>query len=264
MPAAVAGLVWWLSTGVVLWLIGRPARTYRFTAAGATALGLGATILAAALRNETGAAAAYLGFGAGLACWAWHEVLFLLGYVAGPRRTPCPEKLPLWRRFLVSAEALQHHEISIALHAGVLVALSFGAENAVAAWTYCLLWGMRLSAKMVVFFGAPNLNAQFLPKHLDYLKSYFGARRSALALPAIAIVSAVAAGLVHMAGSAIPNSFEQTALALLAALAGLAVLEHVALVLPLPDAALFRWAAPAAATKGRASLGEAPLREHHY
>ncbi|MGF1543805.1 MAG: putative photosynthetic complex assembly protein PuhE [Parvularculaceae bacterium] len=245
LPVIVATLLWWLSTGVVMWLVARPRGAHASIGLAATfALGA-ATILLIALRDEASVSAAYAGFGAGLLLWAWHEIMFLLGFVSGPRKTDCPSGLPPWRRFVVSAETGLHHELAIAGHGLIIAALSWGAANTVAAWTFFLLWGMRLSAKLVIFFGAPHVTEAFLPRHLDYLRTYFSRQRNVAFWPfALAATTSVAAGLVALAAGAPAGSFEATGLWLLSTLAGLAVIEHLALALPLPDGALWRWAAP--------------------
>lgn len=242
-PFAASTAIWWLSTGILFWLVGRPKGWYGPIALGSTALMVFATLGLLALRGETGPMAAYLGFAAGIGIWAWHEALFLLGYVAGPQRTPCPQGLSLWPRFVASTKAVIHHELLIAGHAVLLVALSWGADNQIAAWTFLLLWGMRLNAKLVVFFGAPNISDSVLPDHLRYLSSYFGKRRVTALFPVfITIATAAATALVYTALLFPAGSFMATGLWLIAALACLAVLEHWALVLPIRDTALWGWA----------------------
>ena len=239
-PVATALLVWWASTGALIWLVAQPRNTHKWTALGATALMVGATAAVILLRDETGPAAAYGGFFAGLALWAWHETMFLLGYISGPRRSPCPPGLKTWPRFVVSAQTVIHHEIGIALHGFFILMLSWGGENHVAASTYCLLWAMRLNAKLVVFLGAPNISDQFLPGHLTYLSSYFGKRRVTLFFPIfITAATAAATVLAYEALTLSPGGFEAIGFTLLATLAALAVLEHWALVLPIPDATLW-------------------------
>jgi len=259
-PLAFAALFWWLSTGVILRLIGMKRSTHPLTAYGATATLAAATVAAVALRGETSVWAAYAGFVAGVASWAWHEVMFLLGYVSGPRKSPCPKGLATWPRFIVSAQAVLHHELAIAVHAGLLTVVSLGAENAVAAWTFYLLWGMRISAKLLVFHGAPRLNESWLPAHLSYLATYFSKRSVTALFPILlAAVSAVALWLGMAAAAAPAGSFEATGFLLLAALAALAVFEHVALAAPLPDAALWGWAVRpprAESANGDAGRGE--------
>ncbi|MEM7766389.1 MAG: putative photosynthetic complex assembly protein PuhE [Pseudomonadota bacterium] len=245
LPIATALVAWWASTGALLWLIGRAPNTFRWSALGLTVLAAIATSMVAVLRDLNGPNGAYLGFATGLALWAWHEGLFLLGYVSGPRRTRCPEGLPTWRRFLVSAETVIHHEIAIACHAMIILMLSWQASNQVAAWTFLLLWGMRLNAKLVVFLGAPNLSEDFLPRHLTYLSSYFGQRRVTMFFPLFITLATSAATLVtYGAMTADTGSGLATGLWLLSGLAWLAVFEHWAMVLPIQDSALWRWALP--------------------
>ncbi|MEL6566991.1 MAG: putative photosynthetic complex assembly protein PuhE [Pseudomonadota bacterium] len=245
LPILMAALVWWASTGLLFWRMGKDRATYAGTAIGATlAMGAG-TLALLALKDETSTLAAYGGFLAGIAIWAWHEALFLTGYLAGPRRTPCPDGLSTWRRFLASAEVVIHHELAIAAHAVLLVALSWGAANPIAVWTFLLLWGMRLNAKFVVFLGAPNISDEFLPSHLTYLSTYFGKRRVTAFFPVfITLATAAATALTYSSLLQPAGSGLATGLMLIAALAWLAVLEHWALVLPIPDGALWRWAQP--------------------
>ena len=243
LPILVSAIAWWLSTGVLFWLVGRPRETHPGTAIAVSVLALVSTACVVLLRDDTSIVGAYAGFAVGLSLWAWHEAMFLLGYIAGPRRTACPTGLKTWRRFLVSAEAIIHHEVAIAIHGLLILALSWHAENQVAAWTFMLLWGMRLNAKLVVFLGAPNISETFVPDHLTYLSTYFGKRRITLFFPLfISIATAAATLICYTAMQAPAGSFEQIGLWLVATLAVLAVLEHWALVLPIPDSALWAWA----------------------
>ncbi len=242
-PVLTALAIWWSSTGVLFWLIGRDRRTFAWTASGATALMLTGMVVLLWLRDRTGVGDAYLGFAAGIALWAWHEALFLLGYIAGPRREPCPAGLRTWPRFIVSAQAVIHHELAIAAHALIIVLLSWGAGNGFAALTFLLLWGMRLNAKFVVFLGAPNISEAFVPDHLTYLSTYFGKRRVTLFFPLfITTATAAATALAYTAFLFPVGSFEAVGFTLLATLAVLAVAEHWALVLPIPDSVLWAWA----------------------
>ncbi len=242
-PILFAALAWWLSTGAIFWLIGLPRATHRWTALGATVLLAGATFMVVALRSDTSVTGAYAGFAAGLALWAWHEVMFLTGFLTGPSRVPCPEGLTGLARFRAGLAAVLHHELAIIAHAGLLIWLSWGAANPFALWTFLILWGMRISAKLVVFTGAPNLVDQFMPRHLDYMKTYFSRRAPgsvfAAALVAITTVSVLLAitALGHPAGSHASAGF-----LLLTALAILAVIEHWVLILPVRDPSLWGWA----------------------
>lgn len=242
-PLVFAALVWWISTGVILWLIGLPRRTFKWTAIGATIMLAGATIAMLALRDAVSISAAYGGFMVGIALWAWHEVMFLLGYISGSRKTPCPPGLSGWPRFVASWQTVIHHELAIAIHACLILLMSWGAQNQIAAWTFFLLWGMRISAKLIVFFGAPNITDTFLPSHLSYLKSYFQKRSVSAFFPlAITLVTSATAVIIYYATMAPSGSFHSAGLLMIAALAALAVFEHWALVIPIPDASLWNWA----------------------
>jgi putative photosynthetic complex assembly protein 2 len=248
-PIAFAALAWWLSTGAIFWLISRPRATFKWTALGATALLAAATFMLVSLRSDTSVTGAYAGFAAGLALWAWHEVMFLTGFITGPSRVPCPEGLTGFARFRAGIAAVLHHELAIIAHAGILVWLSWGAANQFALWTFLILWGMRISAKLVVFTGAPNLVDQFMPRHLDYMKTYFSRRAPsgvfAAALVTITTVSVLLAitAFGHPAGSHASAGF-----LLLTALAILAVIEHWVLILPVRDPSLWGWAMKPAST----------------
>lgn len=242
-PIVFAVFSWWVSTGVILWLINRPLRMHAGIGQVATALMFAATVAIVLIRDQTDLSAAYIGFMLGIVSWAWHEIMFLLGFISGPRKTPLPNGLSGPRRFRASAEALLHHEAAIGIHGVLLTLLSIGAENMVPVLTYYALWGMRLTAKLLIFFGAPNVAEHFLPHKLRYLGSYF--RKSSnptAAFCALAATSCVAAGLSLLAFGAPPGGFNQTVFVLLTTLVGLAVFEHLALVIRIPDQALWSWA----------------------
>ncbi len=242
VPIIAALLVWWSSTGALIWLVNGDRARHAWVAVGATAAVIIAMGAVVALRDDMTVQGAYAGFVAGIALWAWHETMFLLGYISGPRRAPCPPGLKTWRRFVVSTQTVIHHELAIAAHGAMILALSVGAGNWMASATYLLLWGMRINAKLVVFLGAPNISDQFLPAHLTYLSSYFGKRRITAFFPLfITVATATATLLTHKAFSLPAGGFEATGCYLLAALAWLAVFEHWALVLPVPDEALWGW-----------------------
>lgn len=243
VPICFTIFAWWASTAAILWLINRPVSTHVTIGRGFTALLVLATIGIVMLRQETGVAAAYWGFFLGVISWGWHEVMLLLGFVSGPRKTPCPPDLPFGQRFRASAQAILHHEAGIVVHAGLLALLSIGASNMAAALTFYVLWAMRISAKLLVFFGAPNVAEHFLPAPVRYLGSYFRKTSNpAAALVALAATSSLTIVMAMMVQNAVPGAFWHTLLLLLTTLASLAVIEHVALVVRVPDQVLWSWA----------------------
>lgn len=247
-PVLFAALAWWLSTGAIFFLIGLPRRTHAWTALGATALLALATFLVISLREQTSVTAAYAGFGAGLMLWAWHEVMFLTGFLTGASRTACPDGLSGYARFRAALATVLHHELAIAVHAIILAVISWGASNQFAFWTFLILWAARICAKLVVFSGAPNIVDQFMPRHLDYMKTYFSRRTpGSVFVLAIIVITSLSVWMALKAFGHVPGSFESAGFLLLTAITVLALIEHWALVLPLRDPSLWGWAIKPAA-----------------
>ena len=252
LPVLATLLVWWFSTGLILFLDGLPRRTFPWSMAAATALGCAALYGLVRTSGDATVAGAYLSFLCGVAVWGWHELAFLTGFVTGPRATSCPPGATGWRRFGYAAETLIFHELAILLTALLLVLLTRDGVNQVGTGAFLLLWLLRLSAKLNLFLGVPNLAAEFLPDHLRYLRSY-QARRGMNALFPVSVTAATAAVVLLAQQAAAPeaSAFDATGYALLATLAALGLLEHWFLVLPLPVAALWRWGFRSRASESR-------------
>jgi len=258
LPVLYALFVWWFSTGLILYLDRRGRRTFRWSVLAATAA-LGAAVYGLVLSREAAnVGGAYAAFSCALVVWGWHEMTFLMGLVTGPRRAASRPDSRGWRRFAEAASTLIYHEIALALTAVGLVALTWGAANQVGTWTFLILWGMRLSAKLNAFLGVPNMTEDFLPEHLAYLKTYFR-KKPINALFPLSVTAGTLLGGLLVAQAAAPgaDAFATAGNMLLAALTALAVLEHWFLVLPLPDAALWRWALPRPAGKPAAAPADA-------
>ncbi|MEM1029573.1 MAG: putative photosynthetic complex assembly protein PuhE [Myxococcota bacterium] len=252
MAAMVVVLAWWASTGVVLRLVWLPRRTHIASVIVMTALAGGGGVAVYETLGVTTAEAAYTAFGGALALWAWHELVFLLGWVTGPHRTPWAPGGTGWRRFVQATSVLIHHEVALAVTFLALAAPSVGAANRVAAWTFGVLWVMRLSAKFNVFLGVRNVSVEFVLPHLRYLTTYFRRAPMNALMPVSLLVGGgmvVALGahaLGWRAGSMVGQpgagaAFGVTAHTLIATILVLALVEHLCLVLPLPDAMLWRW-----------------------
>jgi len=245
-PILFALFLWWSSTGAVLYLVGLPHRTFSWSMAGATALAGVSLAGLVALADTATAWGAYLGFACGLGLWAWHETSFLFGFVTGPRRLAVSRDAAGWRRFRDALGTLVYHELAILVTAVALAWLLWDAANQVGLWAFLLLWVMRLSAKLNIFLGVPNMNEEFLPAHLGFLRSYFRKRAMNALFPVSVTLGTLAFLWLLRRGVAVEASgFEAAACLMLAAMLALAVLEHWFLVLPVPDAALWRWAMPA-------------------
>ena len=70
-----------------------------------------------------------------------------------------------------------YHELALLGNFAVLWWMQAGQVSHVAICTFAMLWCMRLSAKLNLFFGVPQNGAQYLPDHLKYLASYFRTTR---------------------------------------------------------------------------------------
>ncbi len=242
LPVLFALFVWWLGTGVVLYLDGLPRRTFRWSMLGAT---LAAAISLCGLAwgsRDASAAGAYRAFAFGLVVWGWQAVAFYLGYVTGPRKAACPEGCSGPRHFGHAIATSLHHELALVATALVVAGLTWGAPNQVGLWTFVVLWGMHLSAKLNVFLGVRNRFESFLPEHLRYLEGFFGERSMNLLFPVSITVSTVIAAMwVRGALAADATPYEVAGFTCLATLTILAVLEHWFLVLPLPAERLWSW-----------------------
>jgi putative photosynthetic complex assembly protein 2 len=233
---------WWFSTGVIIMMVRLPEATHRWS----LALGLLGAILSLvgllATRETTTVAGAFAGYTYGLVLWGFLEMTFLFGLITGPVREPQAAGTRGWSRFIGAFGTVSTHELSI-LAAGLLIlALSWGGGNQVALWTFLVLWVMRISAKLNLFFGVPNVSIEFLPRHLAYLSSYFDRERVSLFFPVSVTLASLAFGVIVHAAATSTDPFLVTALTLVASLLGLAIVEHWFLVLPIRDSALWRWA----------------------
>jgi putative photosynthetic complex assembly protein 2 len=232
---------WWFSTGVVLYLIGMPRQTVGISMLAATAASGMALYGIWLTSTDVSVAGAYAAFVCGLLVWAWHEMSMLTGLVTGPRKSACPESISGWRRFVAASETLIYHELAILFTAVGLIALTWGAPNQVGVATFIVLWLARVSSKLNVYFGVPNLTEEFLPKHLVYLTSYFRRRPMNLFFPlSVTVTTVVTMKLIDAAVEA-STPAEIAGCTLLSTLMALAVLEHWFLVLPLPAASLWTW-----------------------
>lgn len=242
LAAAAAIALWWASTGAIIYLDGLPATTFRWSMLGGSLLALAAIWGLAASSIQATPAGAYIAFTCGLVAWGWQTMSFYMGYITGPRKTPCPPGLTGLPRFLAAASTNVSHEAAIVAGALLIATLTADAPNQFGLWTYLVLWWMHLSGKLNVYFGVPNLSEEFIPEHLGYLRSYMRKRPMNLLFPiSVTVSTVITAWLVMVAASHPAGSFDAIGYTLLATMMALAVLEHWLLVLPLPAMALWNW-----------------------
>ncbi len=238
-----AMFVWWFSTGIVLLLDTLPRTTFRWSLLLSTGLALAALVGLAHTAQQTGLAGAYCAFSCALLVWGWHELTFLTGWLTGPRKQPLADGATGWARFTASLQAILWHELAILAMGALILGITWDAPNQVGSATFMVLWVMRISAKLNLFLGVRNLSEEFLPAHLAYMASFFRRRRMNPLLP-LSVLGGGAVVVWRVAAASEPQVAPAASVghSLVATLLGLAVVEHLLLVLPLPTTALWRWA----------------------
>jgi putative photosynthetic complex assembly protein 2 len=253
IAALVALVAWWASTGLLLVMVRRGER------AGAPlwpvlgtlpVLGLGLAGYVATLPSGS-VAAAYGAFFSALAIWGWLELAFLSGVITGPIRSPARAGAPEWERFIRAWGTIAHHEMTLTAALIGLGLLAFTApetQTTVGFWTFALLWGARISAKLNLYLGVRKVNTEFIPHALAHLPSHFREARVNALFPASVTLLTVATA--YWGGhAAFATDGAAVGHALLAALAALALLEHWLMVVRLPDEKLWRWMLPEPETR---------------
>ncbi len=249
ITALAALFLWWFSTGLLMWRVrvadngGRDAHSWSvlltlpLLAAGI----VGARLTAA----DATPAGAFLAFLSAMAVWGWIELAFLSGLITGPSTAPCPPGASTWARFRSGALALAWHEAALFAGLAAIEVSTRGGEHRFAFWTYAILFGARISAKLNLFLGVPRFHAEFLPRALSHLPSHFRrAEMNALFPVSITLLSLAAyRWLDRLWNAETPGA--ETGFVLLLSLTLLALLEHWFMVLPLPDQKLWRWMIPA-------------------
>lgn len=241
-PIMFAIFVWWFTTGAALYVIGLPRRRLPVTLALAAAVFLVSLAGLYWVRDDASITATYWSFMLAILAWGANEIAFLTGAITGPRTQPCPKGLTGLARTWAATETVIYHELALFLSL-IAIAMAVGdGANQAGLWTFALLWIMRLSAKLNLFLGVPNLAEEFLPAHLSYLASYFR-RRPMNALFPLSITLA-SAGAALLAGAALDpqtSDAEATALTFQATMLSLAVIEHWFMVIDIPQTALWGW-----------------------
>ena len=240
-PILAAILLWWFSTGIILYLDGLPARTFRWSMGGATALAAGAVYALLLTSGDTSIFGAYAGFTIGLAIWGWLELGYYMGFMMGPRRQGSPEGCRGWRHFWNAAQTTLYHELAALALSAVIAAVTWDMPNKTAFWAFQILWWMQLSAKLNVFLGVPNVTESFLPEHLAFLRSFTTRKPMNLFFPFAMAGSVVLATVLIKAAMTAQTPFAAVEGTMLSTLVVLAILEHLVLVVPLPIEKLWIW-----------------------
>ncbi len=236
-------MVWWISTGLILYLGRQPRRMHASFLLAASAVACAAFWGIAVSKNDNTAFGLYTSFTCSIIVWGWQEMAFLMGYVTGSNRAPCPPGVVGLKRFFAASRAVMHHELALVGCLGLITLVTFHGSDQVAAWTFLVLWVMRLSAKLNLFFGVRNRSEDFLPEHLRYLNSFFKEAAVNPFFPIAVTLATLGAALgwIEVSGSA-ANTSASLGLTFVVTLLSLAILEHLFMVLPISLSGLWLWA----------------------
>lgn len=254
MPFIVTVAIWFIATGLIAWADNRERATFSTSLLIGSVAGIAGLLVILVSSLSAHVWSVYLSFIGALMVWGWHELSFLTGASAGPRRGTADASLTGVARFRQAAATVMHHEVALAVTALLLISLSWNVPNQIGATVFVLMFAMRLVSKINLFVGVPNATSEMLPDQLAYLKTYFGPCRPTLLLGlSVAGIAGVTAWFAKLALAAPVGSAEMVGASLLTTLSLLGVLEHLFLALPFRDGMLWGWALPkrraAAATK---------------
>ena len=243
IPFASAVLVWWLGT-ILLLAVTRKLSVFKIIGimfVSAILMQLGFFGLYYFSHHSVGSYAAYGAFLSTILIWVWLESSFLVGWVTGPRKVPCSPNLRGFERANQAFRAVLHHEIHIALLALGIFLVTKDTENYVGLYAFLILWGMRTSSKLNLFFGVRNLYINFLPDKISYLSTYFR-HKSCNALFPFLFALAFTINLLFWNNAFMSlDTSQHVGNILLASLMTLGVLEHMLMVVPFNCDRLWRF-----------------------
>jgi len=243
-PAVFALFLWWFTTGAIFFLDSRPLHTFKWSMMGGTVM-LGLAVWAVHLTaQQTDSTSAYLAFSAGLIAWGWQELSLYTGYVTGPRKIRCAEGCSGLKHFGHAIAANLWHEIAIIVVAAIIWFIVKDQPNWTGFYTYVTLWGMHLSARLNVFLGVRNVSVEFVPPHMEVLKSFLTEKPMNMLFPVSVTIATI--GVICLVGRAADatSDYAITSYSLLAAIMGLALVEHWMLVIPFSVQKLWSWSLP--------------------
>ncbi len=253
IAALFAIFVWWFSTGAILWAVKRADRMDENSHLVTTLFGLPLLILGWyglwMSSQLTTVQATYSAFLSALAIWGWIELAFLCGVITGPNMRACPEGVSPWERFIRAWGTIAYSEMVLLLNLALILLLCWHAPNTFGMWTFIILFFARISAKLNLYLGVPNINIEFLPSPMRHLASHFRISPMNWFFPVGVLALTLAFGCWLERAYAAPDVATVVGFALLAALTALAIVEHWVMVLPIPDEKLWRWMMPNAGSE---------------
>ena len=168
----------------------------------------------------------------------------MIGVITGPNTSNCPSNVTHAERFIRAWGTLAYHEIALLIALGSIFYLCWSAENMFGLWTFVILYFARICAKLNLFFGVPRINVEFVPATLSHLTSHFKISALNWFFPLSVTILTFALGCWIERLLSVNLLSDITGFTLLSSLTAMALLEHWVMVLPIPDAKLWRWMLP--------------------
>ena len=240
----VAALLWWFMTGLALMSVHQSRQTQRIIFALVTVATGGALFLVESNAASATTLSTITGFAMGLGIWGWLELSYLMGYITGPVKAPASIGVSRSqvRRFQQALGTTIYHELLVVTVVGWVCVLGAGLPNPTIQNTLAVLWLMRWSTKLNLFFGVRHFNSEWLPAHMRYITSFLGPDKNNWFTVVSTLLAAYCTYLLFFFGQAVTEPAMGLSLFLIAWLAALAVLEHCFLMIPMGETALWRWA----------------------
>lgn len=235
---------WWFSTGVILWLVHRPQAQHRLIFSISTVLMVLAFWMMGGIVSQWSPRGVVMAFCLALSLWGWLEMGYLMGFITGAHKDECPVGASAGTRIKLGLGTCLWHELTLLAMVLTLAVMSWNQPNQVALWTFTVLWLMRWSSKLNLVLGVRNYNQSWLPSHLAYLDSYIPKRPFNLLFPVSLGFGMLVSYLLIDGATQASDLNVMIAYTLVGVLAALGTLEHIFLMVPMGDAALWIWAAP--------------------
>ena len=235
--------LWWLFTGLALISAHQdpPIKNLLF--------GLSTVVAIACLSSvpyiaaDHSILAVFFGFLVALLIWAWLELMFLMGVVTGPNKSLALPGIGLGQKFKLALSTMIYHEVVVISVIGLTLFLGGNQPaNPIVFFVLLLLWLMRCSTKLNLFFGVRHFNHGWLPKSHKHVASYVSVGKNSALMAPSSFLAAIFALLLFSRAFATDDTSVALSLFLLAWVAALAAVEHVFLMYRVGEEALWRWA----------------------
>lgn len=233
LPVLAAVLLWWGTTGIIIFLCGRKAwRPYVFAVV--TLVQPFAFWQLHNSRDYNSVGDIFGSFFWAVVIWSWVECSYYTGFVVGRKVPELEPDAPIGKRFRAAVAANLYHEVSIIVLSLIVIVIGWGGINDTGLWSFMILHWAHQSAKFNIFLGVNNLTTDFLPDNLRYMAQYFVKKPLNSLFPVSVTVTTIIATFLFVSTLNASSSGQLTGQCLLFVLMCAAVMEHWWLVTPVP------------------------------